>query len=190
MATLRTFLAVEAPAAMRTRAGGLIDALAGTPANVKWVDDESLHWTLKFLGDVQSRDIPQVCQAVTKAVAGLAPFDVHARGAGAFPTAERPRTVWLGVDSGEEAIVALHDAIEERLADLGFRREQRRYRPHLTLGRVRRSQMGIADLGELIALHDEYDAGTMRVDEVVIFSSQLERSGPSYEVLGRAPLGS
>ncbi|REJ70014.1 MAG: RNA 2',3'-cyclic phosphodiesterase [Planctomycetota bacterium] len=188
MATLRTFIAVELPNVVRLAAVDLIERLRDTPANVKWVGAAELHWTLKFLGDVPSREIPHVCRAMRQAVEGLASFEIEVRGAGAFPAATRPRTVWLGVGEGLDAFVELHDALERSLAKLGFRSERRRFQPHITLGRVRRSPFGVDELGGLIEQEVEFEAGRMRVAEVVAFSSRLESSGPTYEVLGRAAL--
>lgn len=180
---LRTFVAVEIPFEVKDRARQLIDRLSGTEAKVKWVDPRHMHWTLKFLGDVGMLEIPAVCEAVTRAVEPLAPFDIEARGAGAFPDIVRPRTVWIGTGQGSEPMVELHDAIEHELAKLGYRSENRRFRPHLTIGRVRQSPHGIGDLGELIRQNADFASGLSTVYEVVVFSSDLSPEGPTYEPL-------
>ncbi len=189
MATLRTFIAVELPSPIRQSALDLIEQLQGTPANVKWVGEMELHWTLKFLGEVSSRDIASVCRAMTRAAAQVPAFTLEVKGAGAFPKPDRPRTVWLGAGEGADSFVALHEELEKVFEPLGFRSERRRFQPHITLGRVRRSPFGVDELGGLIAEHADFDAGNMRVDEIVAFSSQLKPSGPTYEMLGRASLG-
>ena len=135
--TLRTFAAVEITGPIRARAEELIAALDGTTADVKWVEPHNLHLTLKFLGDVHQREIVAVCQAVAQGAAEVEPFEVEVRGAGAFPNAARPRTVWLGVTAGAEPMVVLHDRVEADLAELGYREEHRRFQTHLTIGRVR-----------------------------------------------------
>lgn len=185
---VRTFVAVEISAEMRTRAAQLIGRLGSTSAKVKWVEPHNLHMTLKFLGDVDMLEVPQLCQAVTDAVADSPPFEIEARGAGAFPDLRNPRTVWLGMGRGTEEMVELHDAVERALAPLGFRREQRRFRPHLTIGRVRGGGPGIAELAEILAEQADFAGGVASVEEVVVFSSELGRNGPSYEVLATAPL--
>jgi RNA 2',3'-cyclic 3'-phosphodiesterase len=185
---VRTFVAVEIPAEVKDRASQLIARLSTTPAKVKWVGREQMHWTLKFLGDVDMLEIPKVCEAVTRAVEPLAPFDVEARGAGAFPDPRRPRTVWLGVGQGSQQMIELHDAIERELATLGYRAENRRFRPHLTIGRVRSSQDGVEELGRLVERHADFESGLSTVYEVVIFSSELGRDGPTHEPLGHADL--
>ena len=188
MSKLRTFIAVEAAPPIRKRALELIERLRPTQANVKWVGAAELHWTLKFLGDVTPLELPDLCDALEEAASDVPPFEIGAIGAGAFPEISRPRTVWLGVGEGEAEFVALHDRIKDALAPLGFREEQRRFRPHLTLGRVRRSPEGVDELGQLIADHATFPGGQMTVSELVIFSSRLERHGPVYEALSRVPL--
>jgi RNA 2',3'-cyclic 3'-phosphodiesterase len=187
--TLRTFAAVEITRAIRARAGELIAALAGTAADVKWVEPHNLHLTLKFLGDVHERDISEVCKALARGAAEAEPFELEVRGAGAFPHAARPRTVWLGTTVGAETMVTLHDRVETELAELGYREEHRRFQAHLTIGRVRGAGPGITELGKRLQEHGDFLAGRMTVDKVTLFASTLTPDGPIYEVLGTASLG-
>jgi 2'-5' RNA ligase len=186
--TLRTFIAVETSPEVRTKAQQLIKTLAQSPAKVKWVEPHNLHLTLKFLGEIELLEVPKICQAMTRATADLPPFDLEALGAGAFPNLASPRTVWIGGGQGSEEMITLHDRLEAELAPLGFRREQRRFRPHLTIGRVRNSPQGIDELAQLLAERREFAAGSTDVAEVVLFSSELERDGPTYEPLHHALL--
>jgi 2'-5' RNA ligase len=185
---VRTFVAVEIPLEVKEHARRLIEALRGTPAKVKWVGPDAMHWTLKFLGDVDMLETPKICQAVARAVEPMAPFDVEARGAGAFPDLRRPRTVWIGMGQGSEPMVDMHDRIERELAGLGYRPEGRRFRPHLTIGRVRNSPQGIEELGRLIQEHADFETGLSTVYEVVVFASELGPDGPTHEPLGHAEL--
>lgn len=185
--SLRTFIAVEMSPEVRSRAQQLVSRLQTTAAKVTWVKPEAMHLTLKFVGEVDLIDIHDVCQAVTGAVAEIPPFEIDVHGAGAFPTVGRPRTIWLGVGRGEAEMVELHEAIERALAGLGFRQENRRFRPHLTLGRVR-GDRDLRELGQLISQHTDYSGGVASVDEVVVFSSELEADGPVHEPLAVAPL--
>ena len=190
MSFIRTFIAVEASSEIRSRAVDLIDRLKVAGATVKWVQPSHLHLTLKFLGDVEDAKIPSVCQAVLDAAAELKPFSIEWRGAGAFPASERPRTVWLGLGVGQESAASLQAAIEERLEKLGFHKEARRFHGHLTLGRVRGGGPTTRQLGELIGRNADFEAGKMTVSQVVVFASELNRSGPTYTTLSRAKLGS
>lgn len=180
---VRTFVAVEIPLEVKDRAQRMIGQLRATAAKVKWVAPEHMHWTLKFLGNIDMLEIPAVCEAVKQAVEPLAAFDLEARGAGAFPDVRRPRTVWVGTGRGTDQMIELHDAVEFELAKLGYRSENRRFRPHLTVGRVRQSPQGIGELGRLIEQYAEFDGGVSLVDEVVVFSSELGQDGPTHEPL-------
>ncbi|MGC4005782.1 MAG: RNA 2',3'-cyclic phosphodiesterase [Pirellulales bacterium] len=162
--------------------------LKAAPVRVSWVRPEQLHFTLSFVGDVQDREIPQLLNAVNAAVRDLETFDLMCEGVGAFPSPDNPRTVWLGVTDGAERMVALHGAVEEALRPLGFRGEGRRYRPHLTLGRVRNTTDGAAELKTLLDHYADYEAGVMTVAEVTIFQSDLTSGGPQYFPLGHAEL--
>ncbi|MCE5266380.1 MAG: RNA 2',3'-cyclic phosphodiesterase [Planctomycetaceae bacterium] len=186
--TLRIFLAVEITAAIRARTAELIESLAATTADVKWVESHNLHVTLKFLGDVHEREIMDLCEAVEEGAAKVSPFALEIRGAGAFPTAARPRTVWLGAGDGTEQMVVLHDRVEDALAELGYREEHRRFQTHLTIGRVRGGGPGIAELGTQLQQHADFVAGRMTVDKVTVFASTLTPAGPVYDLLGTAPL--
>jgi len=185
---LRTFIAVELPDDLRARAVAVARQLATVAPEVKWVEPQSLHWTLQFLGNVEEREIGEICAAVAEAVLAHEPFDLQLRGAGAFPSSDRPRTLWLGVGQGQDEMIALQASIERSIEPLGFRGEARRYTPHLTIGRPGRGGRPGELARELAALAD-YDGGTMLVDEVTVYSSELTRGGPIYTPLGIAPLG-
>ena len=185
---IRTFVAVKTDSDVRDRVVELIEQFRATGADVRWVQRDNLHVTLKFLGDVDLREMNEVCQAVQGAVADLGRFEYELHGSGAFPNADKPRTIWLGVRDGSQQLALLNERIELAVAKLGFHREARRYEPHLTIGRIRRGKIGVAELGNLIRQNAELELGRTLVSEVVVFSSQLDRSGPSYEALSRAPL--
>src|SRR5439155_9603340 len=109
---------------------------AGTP--VKWVEPENLHVTLLFLGEVDAREVLEVCKTVQRTAAVIAPFAIDVRGVGCFPNLRRPRTLWVGVGDGSAKMVGLHDALEGPLLQLGcYRREDRGFTPHVTLGRTK-----------------------------------------------------
>ena len=110
-------------------------------------------------------------------------------GAGAFPRPSQPRTVWIGADEGTEEIAVLHERIETALAELGFRREHRRFppAPH-DRPSAHGADRGIEELASLLAENPDFVAGVVDVDEVVAFSSELETGGPVHEPLATAPL--
>ncbi len=186
--SVRTFVAVEAGPAVRRRTAELIDRLRPAASTVKWVDPQQLHMTLKFLGELQLSRSAAVCDAVAAAVAAIPSFSLAVRGLGAFPHARRPSTLWIGAGDGAEKIVALQAAVAAALADLGFRPESRQFRPHFTIGRVRRGGPPPPALRDQLREEAEFDGGAMAVTEAVVFSSELTPTGPIYSTLGRLPL--
>jgi RNA 2',3'-cyclic 3'-phosphodiesterase len=187
MSVVRAFVAIESSGGVASRAAALITKLRAADAKVTWVAADNMHWTLKFLGDVNLTATAEICSVLQEAVTGLPAFDVQVVGLNAFPNNDRPRTIWLGVTEGEEIMAELAETIDRRLAALGYKPEGRRFRPHLTLGRVRGVQ-NIEVLSELLKAHADYVAGPMEIDEVSLYTSYLERQGPRYEALCRAVL--
>lgn len=187
---IRTFVAVEIDAAITGRAVEVIDKLRSVPVDVKWVEPENMHLTVKFLGDVDISDTYEVCKAVTRAVKDVEPFDLEIRGVGAFPNIQRPRTIWFGGGEGEQQMADLANRLDNELFKVGFRKEGRRFQTHLTLGRVHTERgPALADLSRLLEEYVDLEVGSTPIDEVIIFSSTLTRTGPVYDPLGRATIG-
>ncbi len=189
MSRIRTFIAVETPASIRQQAASIIQSLSACTDSIKWVAPSKIHVTVKFLGDVEDTDVYQVCRTTADAVVDTEPFQAPCRGVGAFPHLDRPRTVWLGIDDPDGQFEALHGRIDAALGQLNFPEDARRFRPHLTLGRLR---YGRRDLGDLVPrLQEKADMtlGRLDVAELIIFASELTSEGPAYSVMGRAPLG-
>jgi 2'-5' RNA ligase len=187
---LRTFIAVDLGKAIRDRLVSLQERLAQSGAPVKWVEVENLHVTLLFLGEVNERDVPAVCAAVAEACKPHAPFSMDVETVGSFPNSRRPRTLWVGVGAGTQELCALHDALEPPLLDLGcYRREDRKFSPHVTIGRVK-SDRPSDSLAAALAKHAGWKAGEVPVREILVLSSELTPNGPVYTTLSRAKLGS
>src|SRR4029077_10512280 len=117
MARLRTFIAVDLGQPIRDRCVALQEMLARTGTEVKWVEEENLHVTLLFLGEVEDRAVPALCRAVAEVCAARDTFPLSVETVGCFPTPRRPRTVWVGVGEGGAELVALHDALEPPLLE-------------------------------------------------------------------------
>src|SRR5262249_34013783 len=184
---LRTFIALPLDDALRRRVVARQQDLAEAGSEIKWVEPENLHVTLLFLGEVDALEVVEVCRAVRGVAAATEPFTLTAAGVGAFPNLRRPRTLWIGVEEGREELVALHDQIEDALLKLGaYRREEREFTPHITLGRIN----GDATSALREALKDaaEWHGGTQPVREVHVMSSELTPDGPRYNVVSREKL--
>lgn len=185
MPRTRTFIAVEVNKAIRERLVSLQEKLGATGTEVKWVEPENMHLTLLFLGEVDDREIPKVCRIVSDIAAQHPSFSLRVESVGCFPTPRRPRILWVGVGEGGESLIAVHDQLEIPLQELGYRREERRYKPHVTLGRVQ-SEGPTDALAAEIARRSTWKAGETAVTQVLVMGSELKPSGPVYTVLSRA----
>jgi 2'-5' RNA ligase len=188
MARLRTFIAVDLGKPLRVRCVSLQENLANTGADVKWVEIDNLHVSLFFLGEVDECEITPLCRVVAECCGQWPPFSLSVETVGCFPSPRRPRVVWVGVGEGSAELVALHDALEPPLLELGcYRREQRQYTPHITLGRVR-TERSAEQLANALQKYAQWQGGVAEVGEVHVMSSELTPRGPEYTVLSRAKL--
>jgi RNA 2',3'-cyclic 3'-phosphodiesterase len=184
----RTFVAVPLEEKVRARIVALQEELAAAGTDVKWVEPENLHVTLLFLGEVDLRESVEVCRSVRRVTGQIPPFPLEASGVGCFPNARRPRTLWVGTSEGHDELIHLHHAIEESLLELGcYRREERGYAPHITLGRIRTDEV-TPELRTMIAGQADWSGGRQMVRDVHVLTSELRSSGPNYAVLSREKL--
>jgi 2'-5' RNA ligase len=188
MARHRTFVALEIPDFVRARAAAIMELLRKSSSSIRWVKPENLHLTVKFLGDIDEADLYEVCRAVQVATGSFDSFTLECAGVGAFPSADRPRTIWLRIEDPEGQLESLVGSVESQLKRLGFPREARRFVPHITMGRIQHGRRNLGDLTTELAKHAEARLGDVVVDELVVFSSELTPGGSIYTALGRAEL--
>ena len=185
---IRSFIAVELCDEIRPSLTREVDRPRQTEADVRWVKPEAIHITLKFLGEVSRKKLPDVLDTMRDVAAGASPFRIVLSGVSFFPRQSKPRIIAAGIEREcAEPLIELAGAMDERVSHLGFGREERSFKPHITIGRVK-SRRGVAELGEALIDAAEKPLGEMVVSEVVMFMSELSRSGPTYTALGRAPL--
>jgi 2'-5' RNA ligase len=188
MSRVRTFLGLDPGKPIRDRLVSLQENLARAGVEVKWVEPDNLHVTLLFLGEVGMEDVPKVCAAVAEGASQEEAFAMTVEGTGCFPNPRRPRVLWVGVGQGMQEVCNLHDRLEGPLLDLGcYRREERSYTPHITLGRVK-SDRPTDGLTAALAKYAAWKGGQTQVREVLVLSSELTSHGPVYTVLSRAKL--
>ena len=189
---LRLFAAIEIAPQVRSKIARYLNSHVTDLKRIKWVTPDQFHLTLKFLGDVPQTEIHHVIRAIQNACARSEPFDLVFEEIGAFPSAESPRTLWVGVSEGVEESTDLAEAIDGELAEIGYPRESRRFTPHLTIGRVKKSVPdGGAGLDAfLLPAKGPSFFGVSSVTSVTLFSSELSRGGPKYEPLAEFDLRS
>lgn len=186
MEKIRTFVAVEMPEEVRRQFGEVQAELQRAEAHVKWVEPQNIHVTLKFLGDITEEDLGRLYEGVTKGVQGLAPFEIVLSQLGAFPNLRRPRVVWIGVERGKEKLIELQKRLEESISQHGFSKEDRKFSPHLTIGRVKLPR-GTDDLVNAIKA-TPFESNSIGIREVVVMKSTLTPEGPIYTQLRRIGL--
>jgi 2'-5' RNA ligase len=182
---IRCFVAVDLSPEVRAAIAAVTTELREAGGDVRWVEAGNLHVTLKFLGHLPQPEVASVRAALADAARRLPPFTVRAAGLGMFPSAARARVVWAGLDAPE--LCRLADAVDGALAAVGFRREPRAFTPHVTIGRVR-SARGWSELLQRMAAHDDTEFGVSRVDEIVLYRSDLGSQGARYTAIDRLPL--
>jgi 2'-5' RNA ligase len=178
---MRAFIAIPLSAECRDTLGRMQRTLRETGADVRWAAVPSIHLTLKFLGEADSPTIPALAREL-RSEAGAAPsFRLRVRGLGAFPHPGSPRVVWCGLDGETGALILLQRRVEAAAARCGFAPDDRPFRPHLTLGRVR-GKRNLSPLADCIKMGSELEA-PLRVDRFHIYQSTLKPQGAVYTAL-------
>lgn len=180
---IRTFIAVKIPATLLL--GRLIENLQELGRPVRPVRLGNLHVTLKFLGETEATQIPEIADALENVVVGCDEFLVEIGGLGVFPNFRRPSVVWAGLKA--EPLDALADNLEKRLDPLGFPRENRAFLPHLTVARVRGKAP--RELATYVQQNAKTDYGSEIVESVELYQSELLPEGSRYTILARTMLG-
>lgn len=182
----RMFCAVALPEEVRSRAAAHIKALRerAQQARASWPGAESLHITLKFLGDIETARVNSLSAAAARASEEVEPFELAIDGAGAFPPRGTPRVLWLGVSDAAGKLAQLQQRLEAECASEGFAREARKsFHPHLTIARLRAP----AGASLLASAHQELGFASMpfMVNELLVIRSQLGPGGSRYTEISR-----
>ncbi|MEO6461879.1 MAG: RNA 2',3'-cyclic phosphodiesterase [Candidatus Eisenbacteria bacterium] len=190
-ATTRAFVAVFPPPEVVAAVGAALDLLRTPGDGIAWVPPANLHYTMRFLGDLEPARLDAARRALGTAAAGsgVAPFRVRLGGPGAFPGPGRPRVLWLGAAEGAAALTLLAGGLEGALEREKFARSERPFTPHLTTGRVREPGAAAVAAATGRFLGATFPGAAFEVAELVLVASTLAPGGSRYEPLERAALG-
>jgi 2'-5' RNA ligase len=175
---MRLFIALPTPLPVRSAMAELVRTLGESRAEVKWDTQDKFHCTLKFLGATKDTLTAGIIDRLARITAETPPLDVAYRTLGCFPTPRDPRVIWVGVEERSGLLIRLQEEIENAMADLGFAREDRKFHPHVTLGRVK----GRAGIRNLITRLESvtFESTAATIAQIELISSDLRPGGSVY----------
>jgi len=187
---IRAFIAVTLPEPLTGLVFEVQQALKAQGLRIAWVPPGNVHLTLKFLGDIEPADIDPIAAVMSESAQQMVPLTLFASGLGVFPDLRRPRVVWLGVTGDMPQLIAFQKDLDTRLVALGkgrFKPEERPFKGHLTLGRIKvRLDSGI--LVKVLRETGRVDSQAFAVDAVHLIQSRLTSTGSIYTPLRRVLL--
>ncbi len=185
---IRAFLAIEPPEDILQAMSRLQEKLKReVSGRISWTRPEGWHLTLKFFGDVSMEDVEKISSAVQNRVASGLSLNLKLEKLGVFPDARRPRVLWCGTAGDVSQLSVLQKQLDTDFDALGFPNEDRPFRAHVTLARMK-DPRGVTGLGEALAKHGAFAAGEFICWELILFQSQLTPRGAIYTRLAVFPL--
>ncbi len=181
--SIRSFLAIEIPEDIRQKIYEAFARLHRQTLGVKWIEAAHMHLTLKFLGDVEADLLNQeVLPRLDQISLNFKALSFALRGVGVFPTLQKPRIFWLGIEGDLSELKRLQMNIEKQLKDLPLHLEKNEFHPHITLGRIK--EIGDRKIWQkALEEYEKIDFGNFQVSTLTLFKSELTKSGPVYSKL-------
>ncbi len=183
---IRSFIAIDIPEEVKETLGKLISQIKPSLPKIGWTKAQNIHLTIKFLGNIQSSQIPAVKMAMEE-ICMIPSFSLKGHGLGIFPNIKRPRVIWVGLQGELSPLKRIQFSIEKTLEKDGFKRETRGFHPHLTLGRIK-SAVSQVKLLELLQEYKNFSTPAFEVKELILYKSELRPEGARYTPLERVPL--
>lgn len=184
---MRTFIAIEIPEETKRALAEVQARLKVSGAEASWTRPEGIHLTLKFLDEVPEERIGEIMAALMQAVEGRGRFRLTVAGTGVFPHERNPRIVWIGISGELDKLRKLQASVEAQMVRLGFQQEDRRFTPHLTLGRIKHLLLRGSWVRALEGVKDVTLSG-FEVTAVRLIKSELQPTGAVYTEIGKAEL--
>jgi len=180
--TIRTFIAIELPEKIIYTIGKVQEEIKSYRLKIRWVRPENIHLTLKFLGDTKEADTEKVARAVSESVTGYSPISLAVKGIGVFPGIKKPRVLWLGISKQLDLLTALQQTLDEKLEAMGFPKEKRPFKGHLTLGRIK-SKIDPKTLHDVLKKFIQFESEPFFADRIILYKSDLKPKGAVYTKL-------
>ena len=188
--SIRSFLAFDITDEVKNEMASIIKLLEPKAKGVKWINPELMHCTMKFFGYVEEKLLSgNISAVIEEAVKNQAPFNLKGIGVGVFPNWRYPRVIWAGLVGDVEAAISLHEKLEAVLRPFDFKKDERQFRMHLTLGRAKSPLKNCGALVALVEKLADKEFGEFTVDHLTLYKSVLTREGPIYTALREFKLG-
>jgi 2'-5' RNA ligase len=182
---MRCFVAISIPDNVKSQLRDCQRQLEAIPSGVRWVAIASQHLTLKFLGEVDPARLASINAVLQATASETFSISIQLQDIGAFPSLKKPRVFWVGVQEAGNQLARLAARLETELVACGFPAEERRWNPHVTLGRVK-DTFGLSQIADYITMRlRNYKVGSFVAGELVLYRSILKPSGAVYEPLVR-----
>ncbi len=179
---MRLFLALDLNEEQISGLAGLQKELKKDCSRIKWVDSTSLHITIKFLGEIEENRINSLIRRVEFAIDKINPFMLSLEGLGFFPSNDKPRIIWVGIDKGSEHVKWIWEEIEWAFQEEGFSLSQKPFTPHVTVGRIRRETKKVP-VNKWIDRYRDFSLPATKIDHITLYHSNLQPQGAVYTPL-------
>jgi 2'-5' RNA ligase len=177
---IRSFLAFELPEDIKAIVTRVSGEIRKSSLEVRWVRPEFIHLTVVFMGDVESERIPLMGEPVLAVCSEHSPFRISLKPMGCFPNSRNPRVLWLGIDGDLNRMSHFRDDLQHALSPFEIKKEERPFRPHLTLGRFKKPGKKQSELEQLLAKYRDLSSPACTLGELVLFRSDLKPGGAVY----------
>jgi 2'-5' RNA ligase len=187
---MRTFIAIELPREIKSFLAELQNKLKESGADVKWVEPQNIHLTLKFLGEIDEKKLNAVTGITENVTKDKKAFPIRLSSMGAFPNIDYPRIIWIGIDKGDIEAKQIAEELEDNLTKIGIPKEDRPFSSHITIGRTRSTQNRnklVWEIKNLMNISGQKNL-EFAVTKITLFESNLTPKGPIYKTLKEASL--
>lgn len=178
---IRLFIALDLPKEVKTYLSQIIEDMKSKGANVKWVKADNIHLTMKFLGNTEPSKVDSIIESLNKAIHFTKPIETNLSLLGGFPNLTKPRVIWIDIEKNRELIINTAKDIESTLIDIGFEIENKKFTPHLTLGRVK--DLKNFDNLDSYLQNLQLKSFDFNFESLSLIKSTLTQHGPIYKKL-------
>jgi len=180
---LRVFIAIDFAEDVKNKILELINHTEQNLGKIKWVKKDNIHITLKFLGYVHQDKIKDISCKLKKIASNIRPFKISLSDIGIFPNNRYPKIIWIGISDIDEKLEILSSKLNIELQTLDFKKEERKFHPHITIGRVKniKDKIAFADYLRDVEFHSK----TININEIFLYKSTLTAKGPIYSVISK-----